>query len=166
MAGLPGFGGTNGVPELDAGQPGSGRDGSGLVAYRPHFILHEPEVADVEQAAPEQNVVLVNRLGFRGQKFTWEGQAKFKDASEITKLRSVLNQFLTGSAIVAGVLGSPGSPDPSYLQPTQLLDASGELVAAKARMSGFLFPGRQYRITGDAAWMYRRKLIITFRIGG
>jgi len=161
MAATPFFGGTNSVPELDAGQKGSARHTS-KVQWVANVTEGPPEFRDVIAAMVEQNQIFASRLGWSGQIFTWSGPAVFENDTEVAALRSVLNQYRTGSTIdpTTGVMSAPNV---AYLKGSILKDSFGKALASRAIVVDWRF-GPRWRVpTGRTGFTRWNTITIVFR---
>ena len=160
----PQFGATNGVIELDAGQPGSTRYVDNKVQWT--VVVHErpPEVRDVRHAFPETNTLFLNRLGWSGQIVTWRGMLRVSTAGEMAALRSELSKYATGLAInpTTGVRTPVAAA--SYRAPTIMIDDHGKALGSMVTMMGFQFDHNFQRANADAGWMYVNGLTVVFLI--
>lgn len=167
MAGTPQFGGTNGVPEINLGQPGTTRytDDPKKAHYRVNVHRRPPEVAQVQHGLPQQNVAFVDQLGWRGEIVTWVGSIVVKDSTQLGLLVSELSLFLTGCSVDAST-GVRTQVDTSYLAGTVLKDAYGIAMASKAIMAGYQFHDNWQVVSGSSQWAYLNHLTCVFRILG
>jgi len=161
MATLPQYGGTNGVPELDIGQPGSSRYTDSKVLYTVGVILGPPEMRQTVHELPEQNKVYMGQLGAAGSLVTWDGTIKIKDNTELGALMSELHRFLTGSTLntVTGVVGAPNT---GLTKPTLLKDGRGLALSATGRMLDYRFTERIRKVQ-TTGWMWISRLRVVFK---
>lgn len=131
MSSLPQFGGTNGVAELNAGQPGSALHAANQARYIVRVIEGADDANAVPQALPQQNVVFEDRLGYRAAIVVWEGSLKVISDAVRQVIYSQLNQYKHGSALVGGVLGPPV---PSQMKPTTLINSFGSVLSTRATL--------------------------------
>ena len=129
------------MPGLDIGQPGGTRYGSGLARFTAHVITGADEVHTVEHALPQQNVVFRDNLGYAGRTVRWRGLINANSYATLNAIFSELDSYRHGSLRQDGVLQTP---DPSRLVETQLTDADGTLIAARAVIEKWSIAGRRY----------------------
>ena len=167
MAGTPQYGGTNGVSEINLGQPGSARyTGTPKLAhFRAHVLRRPPEVVQVQHGIPQQPYAFSDNLGWRGQVAMWEGSIVVQNATQLAALESELSLFLTGCSI-SPTTGARSQINTTYLAGTVLKDAYGVVMASKAIMTGYQFRDRWQRVSGSSQWTYLNHLSVTFRILG
>lgn len=168
MASTPQFGGTNGVVEINLGQPGSGRytaSPNKLAWFRAKVLQRPPEIMAVQHGVPQQPIAFTDLLGWRGQVVSWDGSVVVKDATEIAGLLSELSLFSSGSTINA-TTGVRSAPDVSYLASTILKDAYGKAMGSKAVMTGYQLRDNWKRVSGSSQWLYLNHLSVVFRILG
>lgn len=161
MAATPLFGGTNGVPELDAGQRGSAREAAGTVEWTASTREGPPEVREVLAALPEQNQAFQTTLGWSGQRVTWTGSIRFKNAAELGDFRSVLNLYRFGQTLDR-TTGLSGAVNVTYLKPTILKDSFGNFLGTKWKMVDWQF-GDKMRGSSRSGFLYSNNLTIVFR---
>jgi len=159
VAGTPQFGGTNGVVELNAGQPGSAL----YVANQARYVVNVLEGADVAAVVPQalvqQNITFEDKLGFRGSMVVWQGMLKTVSDAVRQAIYSQLNQYLHGSALSSGVLGSPV---PSQMKPTRLTNAFGSVLSERAVVADWT--GGQVRtMSGSSPYTLIVPLRIVFK---
>lgn len=158
--GHPKFGGTNGVPALDLGQPGGTRYIANQAKFTAHVITGPDEVATVEHKLPQQNVVFRDNLGYGGRRVLWRGWVNADNYARITTIQSELDSYRHGSLRTDGVLQAA---DPTRMVETQLTDADGTLIAARAVIDTWRILGRRLATPESRAMV---ELEIEFRVLG
>jgi len=144
MPATPQFGGTNQVPEINLGQPGSTRAGS-TALYTLRVSLTADIDTHVDQGIPQQNVVLRDIFGFRGTRVSWRGTLKIRDNATLIAIMAELNQYEHGSLRTSGVLGAPSTV---FLRPTRLTDYDGAVLSESAVLDSWRFSGDRLAISG------------------
>ena len=160
MAGTPQYGGTGGVAELNIGQPGSARNGSGAASYIVNVLVGADQAVTVNQGVPQQNVTFQDNLGSAPGDVTWNGTLKVNNAATLNAIRSDLDRYKHGSARVAGVLGAPNM---SYVRATRLTDSFSQILSENARIVDWSFTDRIRRLHASA-FLYITKLRIRFEL--
>ena len=160
MASTPQFGGTNSVPELNAGQPGSSRYAANQARYVVRVTQEPDRVARVEQKIPQQNVTFEDRMGFEHGLVTWEGTLKTDNDTTMQAIFNELNRALHGSGMLSGSLSAPS---PSYMRPTVLKNSFGTVLSNDAVMVDWATDGAARTITGAAPFILLVGLRITFK---
>lgn len=154
----PGFGGTNGVSELDIGQVGSVRRGAGTALWVGHVVEGEDNTVSVINSLGPQNVIIRGVGGFRGRRVTWSGNLKVADDAMLGTILAELAARKHGSTRTAGLLGAPNL---ALLRATQLTNHHGRVLSGRATLEGFT-TGRVLRITGNATLNYLTPLELVF----
>lgn len=159
MASLPQFGGTNGVVELNAGQPGSLLHTADQARYTVNVIEGADAAAVVPQGLIQQNVTFEDNLGFRGAMVVWDGMLKVVSDAVRQAIYSQLNQYLHGSAMISGTLGSPS---PTQMKPTRLVNALGSVLSERAKLADWT-SGRVMALSGSSPYTLMVPLRIVFK---
>ena len=163
MAVIPNFGGTNGVPVLDLGQPGSARAGSDKAAYGVRVTRLDEDDGTVVHKLTDQAVSFAEATGFRGQRIVWAGNLKVVDVAELTAIRSHLTSFRTGQTVDAG--GIRSAIDPALMGASTLTDTLEAVITPNAKIVSVVF-GEIRKLTADATFGYLVPLRITFGVLG
>ena len=163
MAVIPNFGGANGVPVLNLGQPGSARAGSSAAAYGVRVTRQDEQDGTVVHKLTEQAVSFAEATGFRGQQITWEGNLKVKDIAELTAIRSHVTSFRTGQTVDAS--GVRSVIDPALMGASVLTDTFEAVITPNAKIVGAVF-GEIRKLTNNATFGYILPLRIVFGVLG
>ena len=159
MATLPRYGGSNGVSELDLGQPGGAR----ASALEARYVVKMEESGEETRihfnAVPQIPGSFVDIQAPLGRTFQWTGTLKVDSLATLAAIRSDLHKAKHGHALTAS--GTYGSFDLAAVQPTQLLDFGGTTISTAAKVTDFRF-GEIKRITASD-FMYLLPLTVTFR---
>lgn len=159
MSSLPQFGGTNGVVELNAGQPGSAL----YVADQARYVVSVIEGADIAAVVPQglvqQNITFEDKLGFRGSMVVWQGTLKVVSDTVRQTIYAQLNQYMHGSAMVSGVLGAPS---PGQMKPTRLVNALGSILSERATIVDWT-SGQVRSMNGSSPYILICPLRIVFK---
>ena len=84
------------------------------------------------------------------------------DPTTFADALAILNKYLHGSTRVSGTLAAP---DVSRLSPTRLTDTLGNVLSQQARMLGWRWTSRIFRLAnGTSGMLYLRGLRIEFRL--
>ena len=161
MAATPGFGGTNGVAELDLGQPGSARETAQTARYSVHVNRGPQDPGMTVHKLSEQPVSFVEHTGFAGQEVTWNGLLKVATMEVYKAIVSELSEYQTGQSIDAN--GNYGAVAPAKMKATKLTDYFGTVVAARATMARAVL-GRVHKLSNDETYEYMGELTISFRV--
>jgi hypothetical protein len=159
MASLPQFGGTNGVIELNAGQPGSLLHGADLARYTVNVIEGADAAAVVPQGLIQQNVTFEDNLGFRGAMVVWDGMLKVASDAVRQAIYSQLNQYRHGSPLVGGTLWAP---NPTQMKPTRLVNAFDSILSERAKLEDWS-SGRVMALSGSSPYTLMVPLRIIFK---
>ena len=160
MSATPQFGGTNGVTELDAGQPGSALYIANDARFYIKVIEGPDEATKVDQAVVQQNVAFEDRLGFSGSRVAWEGILKVDAEATRAAIVSQLNRYKHGSSRTSGVLDPP---DPRQMRATKLTNAFGTVLSEKAVLEDFSM-GELFTLHGGGAYtLIHPKVRIVFK---
>ena len=162
MASTPKFGGSNGVPELNLGQPGSARATAGTAQYTVRVLVGTPENPRSENALPQQAVVYTQAMGFAGQTVRWRGWLKVKDVNELSAIRLELNELRTGQTIDAN--GVRSAVATTKMKATKMVDPLGVAITDKATLKDVQF-GETKRLT-SGAYSHGMDLTVVFRVLG
>ena len=165
MAAAPTFGGTNGVPELDIGQPGSVRYLAKKMSYTAKVLRRPPNKNTIVHSFPEQICSYENRLGWSGETCTWEGNIRVENTTEIGNLISELTRFDSGFTVDA-TTGVHSLASLTLQAPTILKDAYGIAMGSRCVMEGFQFGRNFHRILNNPDYLYGNTLRVVFRIMG
>jgi hypothetical protein len=162
MATTPQFGGTNGVAELDLGQPGGAR--YNVSARYTVQVVQQPErTAVVDQKLVQQNVAFMDNLGFELGRVLWTGTLKVNNNATLQAIVSDLNRAKHGSARVGGNFLPPSL---QYIRPTVLKDFDGTTLCNQAVLEDWSFDGPRKRISGDALFTLLVGLRVVFKLLG
>ncbi len=162
MATTPQFGGTNGVAELDLGQPGGSRYNA-TARYTVQVHQQPERTAVVDQKIAQQNVAFQDNLGFEQGRVLWSGTLKVTTNAVLQAIVSDLNKAKHGSARVSGSLG-PASP--AAIKPTVLKDFDGTTLCNQAVLEDWSFDGPRRRLSGDALFTLLVGLRVVFKLLG
>jgi hypothetical protein len=163
--GTPGFGGTNGVTELDLGQPGSARRTAKKAHYTVERVVLGPtRTGTVLHKVTGQDMTFAENLGFAGQDVSWQGTLRIKDDTELAALRSHIQEYLTGQTIDAD--GKRSAKDVTKVAPTTLTDSGGKAISDKAKMIDPVSWGPKTAISTNADYAYLCTLEIRFSVLG
>jgi len=163
MPATPQFGGTNGVPELDMGQPGSGRAGNNTAKYVVQVLESPSEVVRVPQKIPQQNVSFEDNMGFDSGHAVWNGTLYVTTDAVLGAIYSDLDRLKHGSGRTAGYLG-PAYP--LYVRPTRLTNFHGRILSESATLDDWRTNGRVARISGNAIFNYAVGMMVSFKLLG
>ena len=89
--GHPKFGGSNGVPALDIGQPGGTRAGAGDARATIQVEVAPERDRRTEHTYAQENLVHEDRMGFAGGEIVWEVNLHTKDLATQRAIFSDLN---------------------------------------------------------------------------
>jgi hypothetical protein len=167
MAGTPRFGGTNGVTEMDIGQPGIA---GGLYANnQAHFTVKvfygAPQVREALHTLPQQDQAYMDRLGWSGEIVRWQGIIRFDTVARIHTVKSRLQQYRTGQSINS-TTGVRSARDTSFLSPTILEDVYSNAHASAAVLRDFVWGGNFRASQGSATFNYINQLTVLFQVLG
>ncbi len=162
MAATPGFGGTNGVAELNLGQPGSARATAQTADYAVRVPRGDEEDGTVVHQLAEQPVSFAENTGFQGFDVTWDGLLRVASIDELEAIRSHVSEFRTGQTITAGVRSAV---DPDKMKATKLTDYWAKVISEKAKMTSAIF-GEVRRLSNNATFSHACQLTIRFRVLG
>ena len=157
MPSTPQFGGTNGVPELDAGQVGSARRAANEAYWTVRVRVGADKVASAQHALPGQARVFRSTQGRTGQTVTWEGNLKLKDGVVFEALRKELDAYRHGGI---------DEPDPNNIKSTTLKDRDDQTLSTRAVLTDWEFTTDVRTITGDANYTRIVGLRVTFECLG
>jgi hypothetical protein len=163
MAATPGYGGTNGVAELDLGQPGSARYLAGTARYIVTMKMDAEETREVVNKIPQQSVAFHDHLGPIARFYLWEGTLKVIDIDTLHEIEDEISQARDGYARSNGVLGAF---DPAAVRATRLRDGFDKIVSERARIADHAFVGRVSRLSTDTTFGYVVGLRVRFRTLG
>jgi len=163
MSATPQFGGSNGVTELDAGQPGSGRATSNDARYVVRVIEGADQATVVGQAIVQQNVTFEDRLGYAGTRVVWEGSLRVSSDTVLGAIQEQLNKYLHGSGRSSGVLGGP---DPAQMRPTKLTNNFGRVLSERAVVEEWSMNGVGTLFNASPYTLIVEKLRIVFKLLG
>jgi len=119
------------VAELDIGQAGSTRRTAGDAQWIGNVLVDPGEVETRIRGFPQQQFVVVDRMGSRGRTVMWEGSIRVNGIALVRTIEAELDQYMHGSLRSAGVLGAP---DASYIKPTELRDSEDQVLSDQAIM--------------------------------
>ena len=163
MASTPQFGGTNGVTELNAGQPGSARATSNYARYVVRVIEGADEATVVGQAVVQQNVNFEDRLGYAGTRVVWEGSLKVSSDTVLGAIAGQLNKYRHGSGRTSGVLDGP---DPTQMRPTKLTNSFGRVLSERAVVDDWSMSGVATLFNAAPFTLIVERLRIVFKLLG
>jgi len=162
MAATPQFGGTNGVAEMNIGQPGSARAEANTARFVLHVIENPEEATKVPQKVPQQNVAFEDNMGFDAGGVEWRGTLKVSAIPIWRAIASDLNRYLHGSARTGGTLAAPLL---NYLRPTRLTDFWGNVMSEAATVADWR-SGQLRRLSGSDPYTYALDLMVKFKLLG
>jgi len=163
MPATPQFGGTNGVPELDMGQPGSARAAGNTAKYVLQVLESPAEVTRVPQKVPQQNVAFEDNMGFDSGAAEWRGTLKVSSDAVLGAIYSDLDRFQHGSSRVAGQLAAPS---PLYIKPTRLTNSFGRVISESATLESWRTDGPVKRLSGSEPYLYAVGMTVRFKLLG
>ena len=146
MAATPQYGGTNSVPELNIGQPGSARATANTARYVVKVTEGADQAAIVDQQIVEQNVSFEDNLGRQTSRVVWSGNLKVNSRATWRAIVNELNSYKHGSSRSSGVLTAP---DPALLKPTRLTDSDGNVISESARLESWAMGGSTLKLHND-----------------
>jgi hypothetical protein len=161
--GNPKFGGTNGVPTLDIGQPGGTRATAGDALATISVTLEPEQVRSTTHELGEQNAVYTDVMGFGGSRVVWNVTLRTKDNATYLAVIRELNACKHGS-VRSAQTGVMGAPDPSRIKETQLTDHDGTILSPKARLADW--HPRRRRSRSEPDWAVLQKLDLVFELNG
>jgi len=163
MATVPQFGGTNGVDELDLGQPGGTRHGNNTARYVVQVYQQPDKTTAVNQKVVQQNIAFQDVLGYDLGEVRWRGTLKVSTDAVLQAIVSDLNKAKHGSARVAGELAAPS---PAAMQPTVLKNSFGSTLSTKAVVADWSFDDPVKTLSGGAPFTLLVGLTVMFKLLG
>lgn len=163
MATVPQFGGTNGVDELDLGQPGGARAAANSARYVVQVHQQPDRTTAVDQKVVQQNIAFQDVLGYDLGEVQWIGTLKVINDATLQAIVSDLNKAKHGSARVAGELAAP---NPAAVQPTVLKNSFGSTLSTKAVIRDWSFDGPVKTLSGGAPYTLIVGLRVVFKLLG
>lgn len=160
MATLPRYGGSNGVEELDLGQPGGSRAAANTARYVVRMRETESDTRVQFNQIPQIAGSYVDIQAPGGRSFEWTGNLKVDAIATLAAIKGDLNKAVHGHDL--GASGTYQTFDLDAVQPTQLLDSFGNTESTAAKATSYRL-GAIRRITGDANFNYLVPLTVTFR---
>ncbi|MEK6798030.1 MAG: hypothetical protein AABZ12_03615 [Planctomycetota bacterium] len=163
MAATPQYGGTNGVPEVNLGQPGSARAAGNTARFTLRVLEGSDQAIRVPQAVVQQNVTFADNLGFREGEVEWAGTLRVDTPTTLDAVRNELNRYKHGSARVSGALTAP---DPTYMRPTKLTDSFGNVLSLTAQLAEWSFTTPVNKLHQGGYFLYAVGLRVRFKLLG
>lgn len=163
MATVPQFGGSNGVDELDLGQPGGARAATPTARYVVQVTENPDKATSVDQKVVQQNAAFRDVLGFDFGDVIWTGTLKVTTDAVLQAIKSDLNKAKHGSARVAGDLTAPST---AAVQPTVLKNSFGSTLSNKAVLHDWGFDGPVRTLSGSSPFTLLVKLRVVFKLLG
>lgn len=161
----PSYGGTNGVKLLDIGQRGGARQ-SGEQAFATMGVEADQEkIAKIQQAFTQQDYVVQDLLGFRGQQVVWKGTIWGVDVPELQAIEAEIEEYKAGRYRdpSTGVV----TTDVTQILPTRLTRSDGGngtlVLSAEARLLEYRPTGPRQTVVGNP-YTVMQEFAIVFEI--
>lgn len=160
--GNPKYGGTNGVPELDLGQPGGALHTAGSAHATLQTIVDGDEAMVTTTHLPELHATYEQVHGYSGTSVVWEGvlRAKATPGASLDEIEANINSYRTGQLRAASGTVTAAT---ERLAPTRLTDGYGARTWETARLVRFTRIGPRQKVTGGT-WTELQRVRIEFRV--